>query len=306
MDIRKKISPNIDRIAKDSIVFENAFTRGTVTYISLHKLFNASSFSTFLEKLITLYWNKPLPRKLKTVGIDIEFKNSFLSFYRKINIGLLSFLLKKYLRKVSYLRFLSRFYEVYIVTNAPFYHYIEKHPLINLEIISRKNALLRNPFLITRKALEIMENDQNFFIICHYLQPHPPYISPYVKEKFTVKKFEYLASQALKKGVLEKKILEKMNKAYDGCIKWVDSALKLIIEKAKEKQAIIAITSDHGQLHGEYGLLGHFPGVYVKELMHIPLIIYTGKEKKRVKKKFWLDRLLPLLLRLGQGKSLKA
>ena len=122
------------------------------------------------------------------------------------------------------------------------------------------------------------------FLIVHYVQPHFPYISPYSKIKF-FEKSQLLES--LKLGNI-RDIIE----AYDANIKWIDKEIKPLLDELVKNGAIIAITSDHGELLGEYGKVTH-PDIkdpqfnswnfYCEELNHVPLIVYGLKKKRREK-----------------------
>lgn len=64
---------------------------------------------------------------------------------------------------------------------------------------------------------------------------------------------------------------------YDGAILAMDEAIDLILQKTEESDVVV-VTSDHGELLGEYGVFGAHPdGSVYDELLNVPLIVSSSE-----------------------------
>lgn len=92
-------------------------------------------------------------------------------------------------------------------------------------------------------------------LLVHFLQPHEPYLQhPDIRETFL----------RLDRDELD---LDQALEAYEANLRLgLQHALRL----ADLLDGRVVITSDHGELFGEYGLFGHPPSVYVPELTCVP------------------------------------
>ena len=103
----------------------------------------------------------------------------------------------------------------------------------------------------TSRAISWLDRrtDDPFFLWVHYFDPHAPYTAP---ERFS---FE---------------------SPYDNEVAYVDEQLGIFFAYLKEKglydEALIILTSDHGQLLGEHGVRGHVEYLY-EQTLHVPLLV---------------------------------
>lgn len=117
-------------------------------------------------------------------------------------------------------------------------------------------------------------------VVIHYIQPHFPYIagpvkfnklhSFYLNSNIHIRICDVILIHLL--NVL--KSVEKVNRvlhiSYEENLKL---ALKFTTELITHLQGKIVITSDHGELLGEYGLYFHPIDAYIPELRHVPFFI---------------------------------
>lgn len=149
-----------------------------------------------------------------------------------------------------------------------------------------------------------------FFMWVHYYHPHSPYdvtehakadLDGYegpFKDGASVKAYYRLK----KKGVSEadQKALRAL---YDGETKEADAAVGTILDTLEKsglaKNTIVVITSDHGELLGEHGDIGHGPRLW-DPVLQVPLVIYDprNEEARRVSQRVGLVDLMPTLLDL--------
>jgi arylsulfatase A-like enzyme len=127
-----------------------------------------------------------------------------------------------------------------------------------------------------------------FFIFINYMDVHTPYnppepyqstflgadrnVSPQID---SVNHEPHLVNK--KQIVLSDSDYEVLRNLYDGSILYLDSKIEELIAYLKDKglfeNTLIIVTSDHGEVFGEYGLFTHGHYVY-RPLVHIPLIIH--------------------------------
>jgi arylsulfatase A-like enzyme len=168
-----------------------------------------------------------------------------------------------------------------------------------------------------------LSKKQKFFILKWFLDPHGTYNPPekYKKkisiDKSRLTKKESFYSQSyvkdFKKALRKKNLTEYeiyyIKELYKAEVEFIDERVGLIIEALKQggilEKTIIVFTSDHGELFGEHGRLGHGFDYY-ENLVHIPLIIsgpgvLSGKRDKTFIS--LLDLIATLVDLMGQRSS---
>jgi arylsulfatase A-like enzyme len=126
---------------------------------------------------------------------------------------------------------------------------------------------------VTPAALRWLEarGEERFFLFLNYFDPHFPYSPP----------LEF-ARRFLPAGTDPAKLnpykpsLEERSALYDAEILFMDHHLGLLLEEMKRlglyDNTWIIVTSDHGEMLGEHGLLGHGKKLHQEEI-HIPLLM---------------------------------
>lgn len=106
--------------------------------------------------------------------------------------------------------------------------------------------------------------------IIWFLQPHSPYID--LETKKTPDDFRNLNPKLNPIDWSEKKgtyTTEQIRKLYESNLKYV---IPYVLKLTEILEKPIIITSDHGELLGEHGIIGH-PNIKKKELREVPLVI---------------------------------
>lgn len=142
---------------------------------------------------------------------------------------------------------------------------------------------------------------QPFFLFMNLLETHEPYSRPDdLLKGFTPRPLQSVESSRIAKWVA----------GYDS---QVDVVNKLLIELLSAmmkrnllENTIIIVTSDHGQLLGEHGWIGHGSLMY-DELMRVPLAIRYPDRTKVVRVRphgvISLANLYPFIMELAQGEE---
>lgn len=112
---------------------------------------------------------------------------------------------------------------------------------------------------------------ENYRIILHYMQPHFPCIHPDGWCRSKLREIEgmmkYTVWEFVKEGFLEESDLIE---SYELNLSLVLDYVEELLSRIDDKKVIIS--SDHGNLFGEYGLLTHHEGLYFKELIEVPCL----------------------------------
>jgi len=108
--------------------------------------------------------------------------------------------------------------------------------------------------------------------IIWFLQPHSPYIDLEIKktpDDFRNWNPDLNFIDWSEKKSIDKYTTEGIRKLYDNNLKY---AIPYVYKLTKILEKPIIITSDHGELLGEYGIMGH-PNIKKKELRNVPMVI---------------------------------
>ena len=128
--------------------------------------------------------------------------------------------------------------------------------------------------------------DRPFFLFANYMEAHAPYINlprKYIAKFLSKDEVERLSSiNQDRQKYLTRSItmtdddFRILRSVYDAQIAYLDQTIRNLMEILKAnnlfEQSLIIITSDHGDLIGEHGLMHHSYCVY-EELIKIPLIV---------------------------------
>jgi len=122
---------------------------------------------------------------------------------------------------------------------------------------------------ITDKAISIGRDSNVEDMIVHYMQPHFPSIPhPELGSNIEKNDFEGQWDSVWKKLQMGKIEEHTVWQAYLANLRYVLDSVKLLINNVNFEKVII--TSDHGNLFGEYHLYGHPSYVPIRELKRVP------------------------------------
>ena len=127
-----------------------------------------------------------------------------------------------------------------------------------------------------------------FFAFVNYFDAHEPYLPPpELARAFGARPTERPVEQWITPFLglhgevragweLSEERLANGRASYEAAIAALDrqigSLLRELERRGELERTIVIITSDHGEQHGEHGLLGHVNSVYMP-LLHVPLVI---------------------------------
>ena len=285
------LTPNIDKIAKESLLYTRAFANGPGTnqsfpaimtstyflmnngfrlssnYKTLAEIMNKSGFKTvafhsnpFLSKIFG--WDRGFDEFYDFME-DLKSPSAFVTRQQKNGFGNRVFrFLTKYIggsNNLTIRQFLKKIYYKYYDFKMPYFEGKE---------------LNKKVFCWIEKNL-----NKSFFLWMHYMDPHHPYIPPInYCEQFSSRKEEFTYNTSVDYNNISFNEMSVLKSLYEGEVRYVDFCIGKLIGFIEEKDLIddsmIIITADHGESLMEHKKLGHKPDVLYNEVLHVPLLIY--------------------------------
>ncbi|KYK25284.1 hypothetical protein AYK26_02270 [Euryarchaeota archaeon SM23-78] len=298
-----KTTPNIDKLAREGIRFENAFTSINTT--------DASITSIMTGKHPTRHGIHNQAEKVTKTEIS--------TFFARKN-QMLQSILKEQSYHTFGLDWLGRWhktgYDYYlkiteIKEKKMFFQNLEKmlskikplHKLMVRLYFSEKLNWLTNKFKpysdgleLAKKAESIIKNNKNhpFFMFIHFWDTHAPYnCSSALQKKFFEKNQPFIPMKHLINQLKDKEVrsfyealtgyqndARQVIARYHASINYCDEMIGRITTSLRQKKildnTIIFITADHGESLVEHNILFDHHGLYEQNLK-IPLIIRYPK-----------------------------
>ncbi len=238
----RKTSPNIDKLGKESLVFENAYTTASFTRATVASIFSGLFPEHHKVRVLRAALDSRLlllPEFLKTK----EYSTSI--FTASANVS----------ATFGFSQGVDEFFGYYGKWN------------------NRTSQRMAKDFLkwiAHRKAPR--------FSYVHFMEPHFPIIPPPPFKNMFKKnpgKNPVMKYMRLKKNFTPEEVQDVIDD-YDSTIAYIDSILGKIWNEMKRmgvfENSMIVFLSDHGEGLYEHRAFGHGPIVY-EELSHIPLVV---------------------------------
>jgi arylsulfatase A-like enzyme len=153
----------------------------------------------------------------------------------------------------------------------------------------------------TDAAIAWLEQNRadRFFLFLHTYAVHFPYAAPQ-EYQFTTWK-----DGAIERPLSAAPLEVALRYRYAADVRYADVQVGRLVDALRRldltRRTIVVVTSDHGDAYGEHGTRGHGQTMY-EEIMHIPLILWGPGQLpagRRVRTPFSLVDLLPTILELA-------
>jgi arylsulfatase A-like enzyme len=143
--------------------------------------------------------------------------------------------------------------------------------------------------VITDDTIEWLdETDQSFFCWTHYMDVHHPCFPPEeYRDRYEMTDVtqtdvsEWYSALLQEPGTLSEEEISNLETLYEAAIEYTFDQIERIITHLKDagryEDTLIILTSDHGELFGEYGQHGKPERMY-DELLHVPLVVTNGPD----------------------------
>ncbi|MGH9334019.1 MAG: sulfatase family protein, partial [Vicinamibacteria bacterium] len=249
-------SPEIDRMAAESAVFERAYSQSSFTAASLPSILSglyvqqhgAHLFARLAEEVETL------PEVLSARG------------YRTIALSANPFFSAEFGMAQGFAEF---------------------HPLYETSPVVRRGidgAVLAEDFIPELAGLLAKSGSEPFFLYLHFMQPHEPYVAPppflgyYGEPRGSPAEVAERLKALLKKpgASLSEDERQYVRDRYDENVRYADRqagrVLGLLRGLGLEENTVLVLTADHGEELFDHGDATHGGHLY-DETVHVPLIV---------------------------------
>lgn len=133
------------------------------------------------------------------------------------------------------------------------------------------------PADVTDRAIDAAREHDPEYLIVHYMQPHHPFVGSELFGEFGVDQFgerdEVTVVDALRTGDVSR---EAFWAAYRDTLRLVLDELSVLVENVDADP--LAITSDHGEALGEWGVYGHPAGCLHPAVTRVPWVETTATD----------------------------
>lgn len=282
-------TPNIDALADDGILFNNALSTSPWTTPSVASIL--TGLSPLAHRTMTV--KSKLPDECFTITEYFDQQN-----YQTAGFAQNAMLINKNFEQGFDIFKHQKFSKVLFL-----------HQKLLWKFRKNKDEIFTRPKWITDQAIEWLDDNikQHTFLYIHYLDPHHPYrpIDRYLPKGNVPKKIgeSFSSFRSVRSGHLVLTQPEKIwvNSLYKAELANVDDNIGTIINHLKNKgiydKALIVLTSDHGEEFWEHDNIEHGHTLY-NELLHVPLIIKMPSQtsKRIIDSKVTINSIVPTVL----------
>jgi len=270
-------SPTLDRLAREGVLFERAFSASSWTVPSHASMLTGRHL--FEHKVD---WDGTLDGRYPTISEELQRRG-----YRTgaFSANLVAFNPHWGFDR-GFIRFEAGFHSASDALLRTLYgRYFRSQVLRRL---GAGGAGQKPASQVNRAALDWIDRhpDRPFFAFLNYFDAHEPYVSPplfagrFASESAgaapTRRDRRRPSSDQLKQ--IPERRLQRMRDDYDAAIAYIDDRIARLLEALEERQLgrdlIVVVTSDHGEAFGEHGTIWHRVTLY-RELIHVPLIVWA-------------------------------
>ncbi len=304
MGYEKDTTPNLDAMAEEGLVFENAIAPGPATPESMPAIFTGHPLSlhadgfterqarirSHVEQFQTIpEWFRrhgyttvgytPNPFMSRHFGFDLGFDH-FEDFLDPDGSGIRS-------------RIMSRW------ANDEFVAGLRLG--VNMLGVGDISMTWENYY---EELLERIDGISGpFFLWVFLLEPHWPYRPPRrYRETSTVDMYRLNWRRApASSSSPNESDRDRLVSLYDGAIKHVDECVDRLCSDLSSFDPTVVFHADHGEAFGEHGTFGHSPQVY-EENVHVPFLIWGAGRSERVQEPVSLDRIPGILRRVSDDR----
>jgi arylsulfatase A-like enzyme len=273
----RETSPNLERFAERGMVFDNAYSQGNRTIISMPALFTSlyPSFHGaigFHERMVPL-------SKSKTTIAELCREAGYTTVGAMSNVYLKkAFGLTQGFDRVDEFELLRYRLSVYRVLSE-----------LNVVEVPDFDTNLPDATHVTDRGIDWLRRigKRPFFLFLHYMDVHHPYLPPPEYERM----FDSGSSDVDPRLLFAKTAamvrnppplhlpdveLRRLVDLYDGCIRYTDAEIGRFLRELEtrdlDRETYVFITADHGDEFLEHGSLYH-TNLTIEPLIRVPLMV---------------------------------
>jgi arylsulfatase A-like enzyme len=277
---QKPTSPQLERIAQNAVVFENARATAPWTLPS-----HASMFTGHYPHELSCGWTEPLDATYPTLAellADAGYETAGF-------IANLAYCEREYGLNRGFIHYEDYKASIGQMIGDPALGGTIARELLpsmgDYQLLGRKSAASINHDFLS--WLDRRGNSHPFFAFLNYFDAHSPYIPPkdFAQKFMSMPLPGYLPLYNM--DSITPVEAHGFNQAYDACIAYIDHQVGLLYDELARKgvldDTLVIITADHGEQFGEHGLFSHGNSLY-RPLLYVPLmLLLPGQVPQRIK-----------------------
>ena len=276
---KRNTTPNIDRLAEESLVFTDAVspsgaTAHSISQIMSSKYLHADNISEEIDiGQVYFRYENSLVDKINQAGYSTVGIAPHTNLQEFQGFG------KNFDTYLNPLPHLTDYTKIETFRENKYLIFPEFEPL-------KKYLKETEADELTEMAVsQIEKQNSSYFMWLHYMDPHTPYMPPereyvdYFRQNLSGKKnhIGYYNLFGEKLNITERQ-KERLKNLYDSEVRFLDEHIGSLVDHLKETDqlddTVIIFTGDHGECLGEHRLINHNRlyrcSVNVPMLVHIP------------------------------------
>ncbi|MDS0277552.1 sulfatase [Halomicroarcula sp. S1AR25-4] len=278
------VSPVLDGLADDGVVFENAMAHGNWTPFSFPSVHG--SRPVFDEGAdIGVASTPTLAEQLSEAGVEtggFNAANGFLTDHWGYDRGFDEF--EPFVESGGYSKYLAAHPTVQAWVQLGTSPFRRAAAALRGESDARPFADVSRMGDLEQHATDFLEGvpDDGFFLWVHYMDTHTPYV-PAPRHLREVSDthfglFRMLGSH-LRTGLgwdVDQRTLGTLRTLYDGTVRQVDASVGRLLDtldaEGLAEETAVVVAGDHGEEFLDHGHLAHYPKLY-GELVEVPYVV---------------------------------
>ena len=288
MGYKRETTPNLDKMAKNGICFENAYAPGSRTLSSMTSIFTGD--------LITQYIKCDSEESFGKNGrFNLKMKRTLAEVLSEKGYTTGAFNPNAYASK--YFGFDKGFdyFQDFLFDTSKFDRYIKGGKIVKI-IRNIKNLITKKEVFMTWESFyeEIFDwlnnTEEPFFLWIFLLDTHFPYFvsRKYKKwgnlvDMYYINYKLYNVISKLNVNFTEEEKIKAIN-SYDDSIYCVDEFIGKLNKDLGGYDPLFIFHADHGEAFFERGFYGHYFPSLNEEIIKVPLVIWNGGVKNRPNK----------------------
>jgi len=281
------LTPMLDSLAEESIVFENAFAPGPRTPSSM-PIINTGEFPSYRSEQSS--WQSRWDRIRKHLNTHRTVAER-LSDRGYTTVGLTT---NPWTHGTGFETGFDHFEELTAddMVNPPLpFRLLEKTMQVGA-LTERFNwhnkrewfVQWQNQYPNIEKALEGVQMNEPYFLWVFLLDSHQPYLVPRRQREESNAMDIYAGSfQGFreKSDSMSDRTMRRLERAYRDSVRSTDAFVRRLQEDLGKDEPVIVFHSDHGEAFGEHGEYGHQQTLY-EENLHVPYLIHGINQSEQV------------------------
>ena len=293
-------SPNIDKFAEESVVFDDAVSVGAFSLTSYASMFTgrypsshkASKSNQYLSETEVTLEEVLRGKGYNTIGFPTAiFTKEKYGFAQGFN---------QYKDRLDFFEYSNTYQTFSIRSVIRLIFPIFEEKILKTDGQRTAEELNKDVFRWLEK-----NKDEKFFMFMTYIDAHAPYKNDKFKHLFTNETRDYEEVREARSGKrgdnVSQGLVDYIVNLYDAEIFYLDKHFQKLLDKLDElgikDNTIIILVADHGEEFYEHYGFGHSATLY-EEIIHVPFIIHYPKEFKpqRIERRIGTINIFPTVL----------